>query len=76
MEGGGCSPAVRRRLYHAVANSIPTAEHLTRIIKNSSKVKPIGLSFGLDVGEVFNVDIGGHQEYMGPTWYRTLQPTM
>lgn len=32
----------------------------------STKISPIGLTFGLDIGNIFSVDIGGNQEFMGP----------
>ena len=33
----------------------------------STEIKPIGLTFGLDIGEIFHINIGGTNEYMGPT---------
>jgi len=33
----------------------------------STEVKPVGLTFGLDIGEIYDVRIGETKEYMGPT---------
>ena len=35
--------------------------------KLSTEIKPVGLTFGLDIGEIYDVKIGGITEYMGPT---------
>ena len=33
----------------------------------STEIKPVGLTFGLDIGDIFRISIGSIEEYMGST---------
>ncbi len=33
----------------------------------STDIKPVGLTFGLDIGDIFSISIGNIEEYMGST---------
>jgi hypothetical protein len=43
------------------------SNHFNKTIEKrlSTEIKPIGLTFGLDIGEIFRISIGGTKEYMG-----------
>jgi hypothetical protein len=45
------------------------SKHFNKTIEKrlSTEIRPVGLTFGLDIGEIFRVSIGGAKEYMGPT---------
>ena len=45
------------------------SDHFNKTIEKrlSTEIKPVGLTFGLDIGEIFRILIGGTREYIGPT---------
>ena len=45
------------------------SDHFNKTIEKrlSTEIKPVGLTFGLDIGEIFPINIAGTKEYMGPT---------
>ncbi len=45
------------------------SDHFNKTIEKrlSTEIKPVGLTFGLDIGEIFRILIGGAREYIGPT---------
>lgn len=45
------------------------SDHFNKKIEKrlSTEIKRVGLTFGLDIGEIYPVSVGGSKEYVGPT---------